>query len=292
MIALARAHPADHLRVIDLPYRLCSWALDQPGNVQLWRDGSGRLLGWGVLQTPFWTLDICSVPALDGELLPEIFAWAEQRAREAQGTPYGLPVWFASAFADQSERIRLLEQAGFANQADVGEDSWSKVWMRRTAGSPLGDYPAPSGFEVRPLKGEDEAGAYVELHRAVFESKNMTLEWRQRTLRHPDHRADLDMVVAALDGRLAAFCIGWLSQDDSGKAAGQIEPLGCAKDFRRYALGRVALVETLRRLEACGAQEIYVETDNYRDTAFRLYQSLGFEVVRDVLMFRKDFPPA
>jgi ribosomal protein S18 acetylase RimI-like enzyme len=65
--------------------------------------------------------------------------------------------------------------------------------------------------------------------------------------------------------------------------------LGCHKDFRQYALGRVALAEGLRRLQALGARNIFVETDNYRNTAFRLYQSFGFEVLQDVLVYRKDY---
>jgi ribosomal protein S18 acetylase RimI-like enzyme len=106
---------------------------------------------------------------------------------------------------------------------------------------------------------------------------------RQRCLRY-HYRPDLDVVVAAPDGRLAAFCIGWLQGTD-----GQIEPLGCHADFRRYALGRVALAEVLRRLHTAGAERIYVETDNYRDTAFRLYESMGFNVIREVLVYRKDY---
>ena len=147
----------------------------------------------------------------------------------------------------------------------------------------------PTGFVVRSLAGESEVSAYVELHRAVFESKGMTVEWRARTLRRPEYAPDLDVVVAAPDGRLAAFCIGWLSEGAGGALEGRVEPLGCHPDFRRYALGRIALAEVLRRLQAHGAQQIYVETDNYRNTAFALYESLGFRVVQDVLVFRKDY---
>jgi ribosomal protein S18 acetylase RimI-like enzyme len=51
----------------------------------------------------------------------------------------------------------------------------------------------------------------------------------------------------------------------------------------------VALCETLRRLQQHGAESIFVETDNYRNTAFRLYESVGFEVIRDVLVYHKDY---
>jgi len=287
MIALARQYPAEHLRVLDLPYRLSSWALDEPQNARLWFDAGGELVGWAVLQTPWWTIDIAccpdAVPALYGELL----AWADARACQVVDTPSGHPTWFVMAFADQPDIIREMETAGFACQADVGEDSWSKVFMRRAGELPVKDYHIPPEFTVRSLAGEAEVEAYIALHRAVFETKNMTVEWRRRTLQHADYRPDLDIVVAAPEGNLAAFCICWLHGN-----RGQVEPLGCHADYRRYALGRIALAEGLRRLQAAGAEQIFVETDNYRNTAMSLYQHMGFQVIRDVWVYRKDYGSA
>ena len=78
--------------------------------------------------------------------------------------------------------------------------------------------------------------------------------------------------------------LGWLDGD-----RGQIEPLGCHPAYRHYALGRLALAEALRRLNALGAARLHVETDNWRDTARLLYEHMGFQVTRQVLVFRKDF---
>ena len=161
--------------------------------------------------------------------------------------------------------------------------------MHRPAQAPLKQYRLPAGFTIRSLDGEREVEAYVALHQAVFETKNMTVDWRRRTLQHPDYRPDLDVVIAAPDGRLAAFCIGWAVVIPGEGLTGHIEPLGCHQDFRRYALGRLALVEVLRRMQAIGVQSIYVETDNYRDTALALYESVGFRIARNVLVYRKDF---
>jgi ribosomal protein S18 acetylase RimI-like enzyme len=191
-------------------------------------------------------------------------------------------------FASQTDRIRDLEEAGFVSQANVGEDSWSKVLMQRSAHIPVADYALPAGFSVRPLAGENEVEAYVQLHRAVFESKNMTAEWRTRTLRRPEYLPDLDLVAVAPDGRLAALCVCWLDKE-SEKPSGQIEPLGVHQDFRKSGLGRAILSEGLRRLYLCGADRVYVETDKYRNAALGLYEAVGFRVIRDVLVYRKDY---
>jgi len=114
----------------------------------------------------------------------------------------------------------------------------------------------------------------------------MTVDWRKRTLQHPDYMPELDIVVESSKGSLVAFCICWF---DKNSMTGHIEPLGSHKDYRQFGLGRVALSEGLRRLQSLGAQNILVETDNYRNTAFRLYDSFDFEVVQDVLVYRKDY---
>ncbi len=286
MSALACQFAENNLHVTDLPYRLSSWAFDDPENIRLWFDEDQQLVAWAALQTPFWTIDYACHPEQETYLHREILAWADQRAQAIQNTPYERPAWFVMVFSGQNNRIRDLENAGFKCQSDVEEDAWSKVLMRRPSQTPVKIYEPRSGFIVRPLAGEKEVEQYVELHQSVFESKNMTVDWRRRTLQHPDYRPDLDIVVEAPDGRLAAFCICWFNKTSLD---GHVEPLGSHKDFRPYGLGRVALSEGLRRLQALGAQNIFVETDNYRNTAFRLYESFDFQTIQDVHVYRKDY---
>lgn len=288
MSALAEQFAADNLHVIDLPYRLSSSSLEDPENVALWFNGEQVLVGWAVLQYPFWTVDYACHPGAESRLHGEILAWADRRAQAILNTPAGHPAWYAMVFEEQTHRIRDLEGAGFACQADVGENPWSMVLMCRPTDTVVRRYKPPSGYVVRALVGEAEVEEYVELHRSVFESKNMNRDWRARTLSHPAYRRDLDIVVEAPDGQLVAFCIGWFNETSR---EGQIEPLGCHKNFRHYALGRVALSECLYRLQSLGAKNVFVETDSYRNTAFRLYESFDFRATRNILVYRKDYSP-
>ncbi len=285
-MALAQTCPSDNLHIVDLPYRLSSWALDYPENIGLWFDENQQLVGWAVLQTPFWTIDYVCHSSAEATLHPVILAWAEQRAWAIRNTAAGRAAWFVMAFAGQDRRIHDLETAGFRCQAEVGENSWSKVLMQRSAPTPVRVYKPPVGYSVRSLAGDSEAAAYVELHQTVFESKNMTVPWRLRTLRQTAYKRDLDIVVETPTGGLAAFCICWFDETTSH---GQVEPLGCHPKYRALGLGRVALSEGLRRLQVLGAKSIWVETDSYRNTAFQLYESFDFRVVRDVLVYRKDY---
>ncbi len=286
MSALARQFSENNLHVIDLPYRFSSWALDNPENVRLWFDENHQLIAWAVLQTPFWAIDYVCHPDTEINLHSEILSWADQHARATINTTYGRPAWFIMVFSGQVNRIHDFENAGFKCQSDVGDYSSSKVLMQYSSQTPVKVYEPRSGFTVRSLAGEKEVKNYVELHQSVFETKNMTIDWRTRTLQHPDYKPDLDIIVESPDGRLVAFCICWFNRSS---LEGHIEPLGCHKDFRQYGLGRVALSEGLRCLQSLGAQNIFVETDNYRNTAFRLYESFKFKVIQDILVYRKDY---
>ena len=290
MLALVNADQQANFHLIDLPYRFSSWAFDNPDNVGLWEDEQGALVGWAVLQTPFWAIDYACHPQMADEVHPQILTWADQRARQLVGSPFGRPIWFINVFAHQNKRIADLEAAGFASQAHVAENPWSKVLLQQAAPMVETQHKLPAGFVLRPLAGQDEVPAYVDLHRAVFESESMTVAWRARTLQQAAYQPDLDLVIVDPAGALAAFCICWFTPhgiDD--RPSGQIEPMGVRVDLRGQGLGQLILSEGVRRLYAQGAEQVVVETDNYRDAAFALYESVGFRVRENVLVFRKDY---
>ena len=319
MLALAREHPAGHVHVIDLPYRLCSWAFDNPTNVGLWSDEDGRLLAWAVLQPPFWTVDYAVHPAAPPGAFAAMLAWIDRTALVLLDTPTGRPCWFVAVGEGQDGRRRALEQAGFVCQ-DEGEDAWSQVALALDADVELPACPVKTGFHLRPLAGAAEAPAYVALHRAVFESANMTEEWRRAVLRHPAYNPALDLVVVDPAGELAAFCVGWLGDETTdyrpqttgdtyrpavenqepphgwplsnrSRLVGQIEPLGVRADARQYGLAWSILAEMIRRLRRLGAGAILVQTDNTRDRAYAFYRAAGFRPVEHISLFRKDYAP-
>jgi hypothetical protein len=207
MVELSYHTADDNLHVVDLPYRLSSWALDEPSNTRLWFDEHECLISWAVMQTPFWSIDYVYHPEFGAALHREILAWADLQAQNLTGTPYGRPARFINVFDNQIDRIHDLEAVGFAAQADVGEDSWRKVLMQRTVEIPIGESNLPEGFRIRPLKGGTEVDRYVDAHQITFESKSMTISWRMRILDQQDYIPSLDLTIEAPDGRMAGFCI-------------------------------------------------------------------------------------
>ncbi len=289
MVAVVHANVNNQLHVADLPYRLCSWTFDDRANGALWEDANGVVLAWAALQLPFWCIDYAIHPAAPTDTLHAILAWADQRARAIQQTPFARPMWFVNAIEGHPDQA-ILETFGFESQADVGDNSWSKVLFQRSITALPEKRLLPDGFEIRPLAGAREVADYVALHRAVFQSENMTIGWRERTLIHPDYQPEFDLVLVDSAQQLAGFCIGWFTaHGPDAQPTGHIEPLGIRANLRGQGLGQALLIECMNRLERAGATSLLVETDNYRDTAYQLYQGIGFQVRRNVIVSRKEY---
>ena len=291
MMALVQAATPDNLHVIDMPYRLSSWAFDYPENVALWEDDTGQVVAWAVMQTPHWAIDYAYLPTLATlPILRFILSWVEERAQQIVNTPSGRPTWLINVYDGQQDSRETLEAAGFVCQANLPVNSYSDILMARSAHLPLVPCSLPDGISLRPFAGQTEVEAYVKLHRSAFGSTNMTPEWRSRVLQRPEYRPDLDLVAVTSEGALAAFCIGWFAPlGIDGKPGGQIEPLGVHPDFQHHGLGRAILTEGLRRLYQYGAAHVYVQSDTSPDSPKHFYESVGFRVAQNLLVYRKDY---
>jgi ribosomal protein S18 acetylase RimI-like enzyme len=278
MAELVYAHPAEHLHAVDLPYRLASWSLDDSRNACFWEDADGNLLGWAVLQIPWATADMGQHPNAGLEI--EMLRWGVARAQSWASEHKREFTLYQGVLEHQVETQNWLTHHGFT------PTDWQTIHLTRPLAESVPAPQLPEGFTLRPLRGEAEVAGYVALHRAAFDTNNMTVEWRARTLRMTHYRPDLDVVAVAPDGRLAAFCVGWALPD---QAEAQVEPLGVHPDFQHLGLGRAVLVESLRRMQTLGAGLAHVETYSVNDPARGLYESVGFRMTRAPLTYSKTF---
>lgn len=256
--------------VIDLPWRLSSLDINEECDAAFWEDNDGRVIGFAACQYVWAALDFFIQPGSEAQsVATDLFAWANTRFQERKW-PY--PYWVEFRDDDQ-ERQQLVTAHGFQQEED------RYILFQHT----LADLPIvpllPDGFLLRPLRGEQEVAAYTELHRAAFESTSMTPAWRIRTLRMPSYLPDLDLVISAPDGSLAGFCVGWF---DPAHLVAQVEPIGVHPRFHRLGLGRILLLEMLRRFKKHGANSAIVETDGDRISARSAYESVGFQQIHTI----------
>lgn len=275
MVDLLREMPPASRHLIDIPWRLSSPALQNGRDACVWEDESGKLAGFAAWQKYWSVLDFFVRPGEQQQTVEtEMLAWAETRFRELdqeRGKP--LPYWIEYR-DDDVERQRVAEAQGYT----LKEDAY--VHMMHPLDKPLEKPVLPDGFTQRPFADEREVDAYVEMHRAAFESTSMTHDWRQRTLRMPQYEPELDIVAVAPDGSLAGFCVGWLNTE---RRVGQVEPIGVHPRFHQMGLGRALLLESLWRFKAHGSNSVLVETDMGRTAARRAYESVGFQTIHTVI---------
>lgn len=285
-LQLADSSGLNFPHVADWPYRFSSWALDQIENTQVWLGPAAEVLGWVVMQAPFWAIDCIVHPNAPTTLYRDMLAWAQARAKQMQAAGAGRPMWFVSIPANCISQRHDLEALGFKDQAHADDDAWSKVLFELPHDAPVPVAPLPEGYSVRNLNPTTEIQAYVDLHRQVFNSESMTVDWRKHATRGLGYINDLDLVIASDQGVLQGFCIAWLRTLTSGEVVGQIEPLGVRESQRGRGFSKAIMSEAIYRLRKHGATRIFVETDRQRDSAMAAYASMGFQVAHEVLVCR------
>ena len=272
--------------VADWPYRFSSWAIDSPLNARAWFDASSQLLGWIVMQAPFWAIDCVVHPDAPSHLYREMLEWAQVRAMEMAATGEGRPMWFVSIPLACLNQRQDLAALGFEDLSEAGGDAWSKVLFELVNDGLLPPIELPSGYQIRNLDTRSEIPAYVDLHRQVFQSGNMTHGWRTSATQMTDYINAWDLVISSENGELCGFCVAWLRKLMSGQTVGQIEPLGVKESHRGQKLSQSLLAEAIRRLRNRGACQVFVETDKQRAAAMAAYTSMGFRVAHNVLVYR------
>jgi len=97
-------------------------------------------------------------------------------------------------------------------------------------------------------------------------------------------------IVAAPDGTLASYCIGWY---DPVSRWTEIEPLGTRPAFEGKGLGHAVVREVVHRSWERGAEAVMVwatdpaSTKHVNEPARRLYESSGMRPERVLREYRK-----
>jgi ribosomal protein S18 acetylase RimI-like enzyme len=230
--------------------------------IRFWERGS-RDVAWAWLKLPN-KLDYCVHPAdRDDALQGELLDWFEA---EAEGDE--LVSWAQST---DEPMLNALRRRGY-EEGDLLPFAVHEVELDSTAVP-----EAPGGFRLRTV-GQEDLEARVELHQIVWEPSRVTAGSYAELTRHWPYRADLDCVVEAPGGGLAAYCLAWL---DDENAAGLFEPVGTHPDFRRLGLGSAVCRFALHRLREEGARhaKVLAIVDPANMGAKLLYESVGFREV-------------
>jgi ribosomal protein S18 acetylase RimI-like enzyme len=271
MLALAQELWRDDPRDVQHTYgQIAWWSANIPHGeteARLWFE-AGRLVGWGWI-TAGTELEF-QVRPTHRDLLDEILEWAQ---------PDELMVR-----SDNEDAIRRIQTHGrLVHHPDA-------PWIRLNARA-LDDLPepvVPDGYRVRTV-GEADFASRAAAHRSAFHPSRFRDEVYEFVRSTPAYRQDLDCVVEAPDGSIAAYTLAWL---DDGNRVGELEPVGTHEDHRRRGLGRAVNLFALRRLRDEGATTALVACRG--DAAYpipcKLYESVGFREIWRHVPFKRPEP--
>jgi ribosomal protein S18 acetylase RimI-like enzyme len=218
------------------------------------------------------------------DLAGQMLAWAAERLAST-GEPPTPPAELVIACREEDlRRIAFLERQGFVAQPV------RTLRFMRSLKEPLPEPRLPEGFLIRPMAGEEEASAWVALHRAAHGTESMTVDFRLAMMRTPEYDRELDLVTVAPDGRLAAYVMCHFSPEENRlrqQKVGYTDPVATHPDFQRMGLARALLLSGFARLKERGMDLAEVATWGENTRMNKTAESVGYRVYSTTIFFSR-----
>jgi len=201
----------------------------------------------------------------------EMLAYAEEHyfATTNDGRRYlVLPI-----FEYDAQRRVTAAHCGFEKRP-----GWNHHYWRDLDGL-IPDIGAPTGYTVRSMGDENEHPSRSWCSWRAFHSDEPDQDydgdysWFRNIQSAPLYRRDLDIIAAASDGSIAAFCT--IYYDDYTRSAVTVL-VGTAAEQWRRGLGKTVIYEGMRRLKRLGCTRVFATASD--EPADALYGSVMKEM--------------
>ncbi len=284
MLMQARSRTNDwhyaHVGELLFNFFMVACHLDPYLHIRLWHGPQGKLIGYAILGED---------PSFDFQVYPDYewigieeqaFDWAVALLSDLRRRDF--PRWgselAAGARQDDPMRIAFLEERGFCYSGRFAE-----VNLLRPLSIPLPEIAIPEGSRVSSMAEINDIADRAAAERDVWlpwTVGNITDDDYASFMHLPGYHPNLDVVTFAPDGRIAAYVVGWIDQLNG---IGDFGPVGARQEYRRQGYTRLALLESLRRMQAYAMDRVCISTGISNVPAINLYTSLGFVVVNRYL---------
>lgn len=189
------------------------------------------------------------------------------------------------------DRVALFRSLGFA----PARIFWT---MERDLTAPIPEAPLPDGLIFRSfVRGQDE-GEFLDAFNEAFADHWGPSAYTAAELEHVLSLpySPPELFVLAVDGStIAGFAWCQINSDQNartGRRDGYVAEVGVRRAYRRRGIGAAVVAEGLRRLRAAGMTKALLGVDANSPTgATRLYERLGFVVIREAVLFTKEIRP-
>lgn len=235
-------------------------------STRIWLDENGEVAGFAWPGEGEKPLDIFVFPQ-HKTLEAEMLAYSEGYLRnlaEDNSVSYNI-----MSYTRDASRNATLELSGYTRTGD-----FIFYWVYDLT-TDIPEPTLPEGFRLSSVKeSRVEAEQRVALHRAAFTASQLTGAKYQGVMSAPTYRSELDLLVVAPDGVLAAFALAWY---DAANGIGMFDPVGCATAYQRRGLTKALMFGGLHKLKELGAKTAIVCSSGSDEAATRFYRSTGFK---------------
>jgi ribosomal protein S18 acetylase RimI-like enzyme len=208
-----------------------------------------------------------------------MLTWAENT--HGQPLPDGRKWLEVHGYEHDAHRTDLLNAHGFTRT-----EAYENI-RRRDLREPVADAPLPEGYTLRTMRAHpDDWQAMANLLNAAFKRTIHSAQEYHNFQRAPIYRPELDIVIEAPDGTLAATA-GLTAHERESFAV--VEPVCTHPDHQQRGLARAAISEGLRRVQAMGIQMAYIGAWHANPAANNTYEKLGFTYVERMYIWRHEW---
>jgi len=269
----------DYPTVVDLYEILSRTPASSQERIELWEDEHGAIVAYAIVALNYCNLYFLLHPHLqDSEVAAQVLEWGQEQIK-GTGTCTALDT--PCRDTDQA-RVALLERYDF--KCSDGQT----LHMARSLADAIPPPQFPSGFTLRHVEGENEVEAVVALHQDAFGTRNMTRDGRLSIMRNPEYIPELDLLLVAPDGTLAAFCYCTISKEANERNEGEIAIIGTRSTDKNRGLGRAMLLAGLQRLKQFGIETATLGTSSENTRAQSVFTAAGFRVIYRTLWYSKS----
>lgn len=239
--------------------------------VTLWHTESGNLAAWLLLDVRDRVIDLFVHPMYrTAAIFDDLLNWVNTECLKHPSEEAKITCEWCTREDDLYKAA--LERAGYTSTPFL-------VLFGQALTDPRPVPALPEGF--RFLEGMEERyiDSRANAHYSAFtrsKPSKMTPDLYRRFMTAPGYDPTLDICIVNAQDEVVVFAMAWA---DATTQQAEFEPVGTHKDYQRRGLGRAALEEGLRRLQARGITTARVATwiDDAGNVAF--YPSAGFEIV-------------
>jgi len=212
----------------------------------------------------------------------QLMAWANGRGREhlaeVAAAEDGLTAAELKIFAEEpnTDQQKLAERLGFQ------PERWFSS-MLRDLSEPVAARPEPEGATVVAYshdRDDDAREARNDAFRDHWGSRPSDPQRWKQFVGGEFFRADLSRLALDADGRIIAFCLASVNEDDwanLGASNAYIDLIGVVRDRRGQGLAPLVISRTLQAIADAGREKAVLDVDTASPTgANTLYERLGF----------------